>query len=208
MSQPNILVDGTGNARITDFGLSFAARGPDTGWCSRSARWAAPEVLMDAKYGKGSDVFSYGMVVIEVGGRPTPSQKISQPHLLVKAFTGKVPFSELISSAVAQRTLNGERPERPTHSSFTDRLWALTQQCWRGNQQGRPRMDQVVQQLSVLSPKIDDIHLVTHHLLVSLSTCMIWQKYPSMHGANPTRNSSTAWTRGVTRCIVTSQDPG
>ena len=170
----------TGNARITDFGLSFAARGPDAERYCHTARWSAPEVLMEAKRKKGSDVFSYGMVMIEVGGRPPPSQTISKPHLVVKAFTGMVPFSEFVPATAVIFILNGKHPERPTHSSLTDRLWTLMQQCWRYNPQDRPRVDQVVQQLSVLPPQFDDIHLVTYHLLVSLSNCTICQKYLSI----------------------------
>jgi len=76
----------------------------------------------------------------------------NQPHPLVKVFTGKVPFNDLISAAAVQAILLGECPERPIHPSCTDRLWTLTQQCWSQVPQDRPRMDQAIEELSVFSP--------------------------------------------------------
>lgn len=68
------MVDGSGNAQITDFGLAAIARNPhslrstlDEG--SHTARWCAPEILVsDQPISKESDVFSFGMVIVEVGG--------------------------------------------------------------------------------------------------------------------------------------------
>ena len=65
--QPNILVDFSGNARITDFYLAQDTLGirfiPER-W---STRWTAPEILRESgtPSTKG-DVFSFGMVMVEV----------------------------------------------------------------------------------------------------------------------------------------------
>ena len=71
-NQPNILVDTTDRARITDCGLAMATQDLDS---IRSApdehghgtRWIAPEIL-DSRgtYSKEADVFSFAMVMIEV----------------------------------------------------------------------------------------------------------------------------------------------
>ena len=74
MTQANILVDGAGNARIVDFGLATIAR--DTNSLQSTSehhgntpRFTAPEILRDiATHSKESDIFAFGMVVIEVGG--------------------------------------------------------------------------------------------------------------------------------------------
>ena len=70
--QSNILVDASGNARITDFGLAMVTQDLDSllsgsGESGDSARWMAPEIL-DSRgtYSKESDVFSFAMVAIEV----------------------------------------------------------------------------------------------------------------------------------------------
>jgi len=72
LSQSNIIMDATGRARITDFGLAMVAPNLDSVRSastehSHGARWAAPEIL-DGRgtYSKGADVFSFAMVTIEV----------------------------------------------------------------------------------------------------------------------------------------------
>ena len=65
--QPNILVDVSGHACITDFGLVRDTLGIVCVAEGQSARWTAPEVL--AETGAPSteaDVFSFGMVMVEV----------------------------------------------------------------------------------------------------------------------------------------------
>ena len=70
--QSNILVDITGHARITDFGLATITC--DLGWIRTASEkhqpiipWAAPEVLKDeGAYSKEADIFSFAMVMIEV----------------------------------------------------------------------------------------------------------------------------------------------
>ena len=70
--QPNILVDDTGHARITDFGLAAVTQNLDSIRClsedhGDTARWTAPEILSEeGTYSKEADIFSFAMVMIEV----------------------------------------------------------------------------------------------------------------------------------------------
>ena len=67
------MIDESGNARITDFGLTKIVRGsnsvPSTSrGQGQTLRWTAPELLeSDDVVTKESDVHSFAMVVIEVG---------------------------------------------------------------------------------------------------------------------------------------------
>jgi serine/threonine protein kinase len=76
--QSNILVDATGHARITDFGLAMVTQDLDSirGGSTRrnySVRWIAPEILSNqGTHSKEADVFSLAGVAIEVRcGKPT-----------------------------------------------------------------------------------------------------------------------------------------
>jgi serine/threonine protein kinase len=72
-----------------------------------------------------SDVFSFGMVVVE-------------------AFTGKPPFHKISSTAAAVCVLSGERPTRPARQDLTNDLWEITKRCWHWNSQCRPDVTEVV----------------------------------------------------------------
>ena len=71
--QANILVDAAAHARIVDFGIASVARGSESISNSTDQFWftprfTAPEILKGAKcHSKESDVFAFGMVIIEVG---------------------------------------------------------------------------------------------------------------------------------------------
>ena len=68
--QPNIMVDAHNRPRITDFGLALNQGVPDqtNPTAGGTARWTAPEILKgEATPNKKADVFSFAMVMIEVG---------------------------------------------------------------------------------------------------------------------------------------------
>ena len=71
-TQPNVLVDPAGCARITDFGLAPITQNLDSvlsasGDRGHTARWIAPEILLEQwTYSKEADIFSFAMVMIEV----------------------------------------------------------------------------------------------------------------------------------------------
>ena len=75
--QPNIVVDHRGHACLTDFGLASIAHGINSILATQAhgytPRWTAPEILQGAeRITPEADIFSFGMVVIEVGSRPHP----------------------------------------------------------------------------------------------------------------------------------------
>ena len=64
-------MDDSGHARLADFGLATVTQNLDSirsASCQHghTARWAAPEVLIEGTYSKEADVFAFAMVMIEV----------------------------------------------------------------------------------------------------------------------------------------------
>lgn len=87
ITQENVVVDHSGRARITDFALAESSynQGSTFGVAKmhdHNTRWTAPEVLGEkSPLTKEADVFSFGMVMIEVcqGHRPYSNLWLTGP---------------------------------------------------------------------------------------------------------------------------------
>ena len=150
-TQSNILVDGSGCARIADFSLARVTQDLDHSLSAlfdrgHAVRWTAPEILQGhGTYSKRADVFSFAMVIIEVRYRSPDACG----HLVItisqQIFTGFSPFSHRQPAAVVSAILASKRPPQPAHPSFTNKLWILTQRCWTQDPQLRPEVSEVLQ---------------------------------------------------------------
>jgi len=100
---------------------------------------------MEGPVSKASDVYSWAMVVIEVGTRDLILIECAAHRH--KVFTGNFPFHNRTPTAVGVDVLSGNRPERPTDPKLTDDLWDLTEQCWDQDPQERPEITEVVLRL-------------------------------------------------------------
>ena len=69
---------------------------------------------------------------------------IHYPSLLSQVFTGAVPFSDTVTTAVTMAIIGGKRPPRPTHRQFTHQLWTLMQLCWDQDPRSRPQIFEVL----------------------------------------------------------------
>jgi len=144
-----------------DFGLTSVVRGLNSFFVSRvrgyTAAWAAPEVLLEGcdKATPEADIFSFGMVVIEVGPRSSHAWRGRMDSSLdvripVKVFTGDYPFSGLTEMATSLKIMSGERPARPQEAQelgLTDSVWDMTLKCWRQDPADRPTVTGVVELL-------------------------------------------------------------
>ena len=63
-------MDGANCARVTNYGLALISPRvrltEDQGWVRESPKWTAPEVLNGGSYSEASDIFSFGMLMVEV----------------------------------------------------------------------------------------------------------------------------------------------
>ncbi|OAX43799.1 kinase-like protein [Rhizopogon vinicolor AM-OR11-026] len=122
----NMLVSSEGVACISDFGHTqvldeVLGRDVFTSYTATSnARWNAPELLRgdDVKPTKASDVFAFGMSILEL-------------------ITKQAPYSHRKRDlSVIQDVNDGRLPLRPTESEditrwMHDELWGILNGCWR-----------------------------------------------------------------------------
>ena len=98
LKSSNILVDKNWNIKLADFGLS-RIRDPSSRHAlskekARKLRvgtpnWMAPEILRGEKYEEASDVYSFGIVLLELLTGKIPHRGLSLPQI-----TGLVGFNE------------------------------------------------------------------------------------------------------------------
>lgn len=129
----NILVGANMEAMLIDFGLSELMREQDAtnGISARGAyRWKAPECLNGVRPSYASDVFSFGMCIVE-------------------AVSGEYPWgATLLDAAVAHYVKRGGLPERP--EAFGDDAWELVTRMCCFDPSARIDMTLVVQNLATL----------------------------------------------------------
>lgn len=96
----NVMIDGRGRARLTDFGLAAAIRDPHDGPDPRAGTpaYMAPEQLAGAKATKRSDIYALGLVLYELfTGRPAhAAEDLTQLRELHRSSTPPSSPAELV----------------------------------------------------------------------------------------------------------------
>ncbi|KAG1721529.1 kinase-like domain-containing protein [Suillus lakei] len=129
----NVLIDHSGNPRLTDFGLATVVGDPELQWGVSTARtpfnprWRAPEVLGiegDPELPTfESDIYSFGCVMIFVMSGDVP-WKDERDHRIVIQLSQKVEY------ACPDNILKGH--------------WVLIQKCWSWEPLNRPKAAEVL----------------------------------------------------------------
>ena len=60
-------------------------------------------------------------------------------------FTGAIPFGGSSPAVAMLAIIQGKRPQRPTHPTFTENLWMLMQRCWDHDPHLRPEVSEALQ---------------------------------------------------------------
>ena len=99
--------------------------------------------------------------------------------------------------------MTGERPERPTHTTFTDELWELMRECWNQERDGRPQMSEVLKVLNSITPLLPPDSTPRREDTNSLGTGNLH----SPRESQPDIASGLATTPGVLQQLGVSQPP-
>lgn len=124
LKSSNLLVDGSYNVKLGDFGLSRPASGADHGQgLSGTYQYMAPEILAGEAQSTKSDVYAYGLVLWEM-------------------ISGEPPFWGVDPLEAGRRVLQeGARPAIPPHCLRP--YAALIQSCWVNAPAARPSIAEV-----------------------------------------------------------------
>ncbi|CAA7398859.1 unnamed protein product [Spirodela intermedia] len=152
----NILLDDLFTAKITDLGMAKRLTSGELAGCSSSpARmlgtfgYFAPECAITGRASLKSDVFSFGVVVLELitGRRPIHRAKNQGEESLVIWAAPLLRSSKLAPSELPDPLLRGSFPEEEMLI-----IARLARECLQWDADSRPSMSEVVQVLSAIAP--------------------------------------------------------
>jgi serine/threonine protein kinase len=131
----NVIVDQQGTAKLADFGIARAARGPREHELIGTARYIAPERIEGRAPTERSDVYSLGLVAYELlAGRP-PNAEMDTEDLLRVRLDGRAPalrsarvgISEEIDRVVSKALARDPQSRYASAGSFARDLLAASQ---------------------------------------------------------------------------------
>ncbi|KAL5722689.1 non-specific serine/threonine protein kinase [Ranunculus cassubicifolius] len=183
----NILLDSEFNAKLSDFGLAKAGPTGDRTHVSTQVMgthgYAAPEYVATGRLSARSDVYSYGVVLLELlsGRRAVDKSKIGLEQNLVdwaKPYLGdKRKVFRIMDSK-----LEGQYPQKAAFAAAN-----LALQCISNEAKTRPLMSEVLVVLEQLqSPKTASKHSLIEHKTPSYPVRKSpMRSHPSPHHLTP-----------------------
>ncbi|KAG1851140.1 kinase-like domain-containing protein [Suillus subluteus] len=160
----DVLIDSSGNPRLTDFGLATVVGDQELQWttttaaCNFNSRWRAPEVIgierdKPERPTFESDIYSLGSVIFFI-------------------ISGDIPWKEKNSSD--QISIELAKKATPTRSeNIPNGLWNLIQKCWSWEPKHRPEAEKVLEYANLSG--IDDLQASISNQPVDLTGQIIGQ---------------------------------
>jgi hypothetical protein len=134
----NVLVSSTIVAKVADFGLSREAVGATGGEYYKSQngvfpiKWTAPEAMEHLRFSAKSDVWSFGIVVVEIfqdGEQPYKYTGLANPAIMLQVIGGSLVHAQPPATpdciySIICRCWSLDRAERPGFAELTAMLEA------------------------------------------------------------------------------------
>ncbi|CAJ1074792.1 mitogen-activated protein kinase kinase kinase 9 [Xyrichtys novacula] len=116
--------------KITDFGLAREWHRTTKMSAAGTYAWMAPEVIRSSTFSKGSDIWSYGVLLWEL-------------------LTGEVPFRGIDGLAVAYGVAMNKLA-LPIPSTCPEPFARLMEECWSSDPHSRPQFTAILDQLTAI----------------------------------------------------------
>lgn len=127
----NVLVTGTGEAKVSDFGLAHLGESDDESSSPGTPAYMAPEQLAGSRASERADVYSLGIILCEL-------------------LTGKRPWAGTRDEAIADRLVG--RPPTIDRASLPEPVADVLARTLSFNAADRPSVEEVAAALSATSP--------------------------------------------------------
>jgi serine/threonine protein kinase len=137
----NVLISDSGDAVLSDFGLSKTMKTKYVGAINSMAGtlwYTAPEVLLSQPSDFSADVYSFGIMMYEV-------------LCLIKPYSGCIFTSEMdFTHKVSEKSPNALRPDLSIiEAGLKTEIISLMKKCWSWNTQERPTFKQIIEILKL-----------------------------------------------------------
>ncbi|KAH7669847.1 Non-specific serine/threonine protein kinase protein [Dioscorea alata] len=210
----NILLDDKFRAKITDLGMAKRLMPDDAvASCTNSPSrmlgtfgYFAPEYAIVGKASLKSDVFSFGVVVLELITGRQPIQKIGNgdDESLVMWAAARLRNSRLVVTELPDPLLKGKFPEEEMQI-----MAHLARECLQWDPESRPTMSEVVQILSVIAPDKTKKKNLPDDIIFMTSSTEIMKKVAEIESSEGCRvetikGNSSAVSVGCNACCSTA----